>query len=705
MRLTLRTLLAWLDDTLEPSQVKDIGKQVAESPFALELSDRIHRVTRQRRLSVPSQSGPEATDPNIVAGYLDNDLDPESVAEFEKKCLTSDVNLAEVASVHQILSLLGQKVQVPPEARNRMYQLVKGRETVATKPPATRRAPAPEPVTKPIQPWVAPEPPKRPWIERFGPALACIALIAVCIATAWRSLSAPPTTQVVNPPVLAANAGPVAPPGAEKPDEPTGETAKNSPDVAGETTGPPPDRAAEAGGTVKTSPTAETETAKVAAASTEDRSKDTAVPSIPSGSSALAEKTGAILLRYNAENREWDRLTSATPLNRNDRVLCLTPFRAAITMAKVRIILVAETEVRILSASSDPVPSLELVQGRLIIRQPASSTLKVVFSNRTVTLGMTPESTVALERIEPRTYGQPILRTQPLAICCIQGGVSLTIDGKQEELKESNLAIIDSGQVRIATPDRFPPWSTQPEPTPYEQEVGDRFLKLFHPGRPILAELVAAIEDEHKEIKDLAVRAMKARGDLSLLMPMLSREGDPIARRLTIDAIRSYMSLGPDAANRVRAQLDEEFGENVGAIAQHMLVGYSPDEIAKGDIYPRIVGLLSPDQPSVGIRELALDTLRRLTGRDDLGYDPDHPQGKGLDAWNDLLRRNELRPLRPQRRSKAGSDPHPSRAAGAFPAVRLNVSHAPAELRAGRSARLDRMRTGTQRVAWRIDIS
>ena len=46
----------------------------------------------------------------MVASYLDNDLDPEAVAEYEKQCLTSDVKLAEVASVHQILSLLGQKV-------------------------------------------------------------------------------------------------------------------------------------------------------------------------------------------------------------------------------------------------------------------------------------------------------------------------------------------------------------------------------------------------------------------------------------------------------------------------------------------------------------------------------------------------------------------------------------------------------------------
>src|SRR5262245_19014924 len=164
MRLTLRTLLAWLDDTLEPSQVREIGKQVSESPFAQELADRIHRVTRQRRLSVPSRSGPDGTDPNLVASYLDNDLDAEAVAEFERKCLTSDVNLAEVASVHQILSLLGQRAKVPPEVRSRMYQLVKGREAISPRSTSPARQRPPEPVTEPLQPWVVPEAPPRPWL-------------------------------------------------------------------------------------------------------------------------------------------------------------------------------------------------------------------------------------------------------------------------------------------------------------------------------------------------------------------------------------------------------------------------------------------------------------------------------------------------------------------------------------------------------------
>ncbi|MBV8486810.1 MAG: hypothetical protein JO161_00890, partial [Planctomycetaceae bacterium] len=204
MRLTLRTLLAWLDDTLPTSEVREIGRQVAESTYAQELVERIQRVTRQRRLTVPSRTGSDAVDPNIVASYVDNHLGPEQVAEYERKCLTSDVNLAEVASVHQILSLLGQKVHVPGEAKMRMYQLIKGSESI---PPLQRdgvRPAAAEPVTKSIQPWVALEPPRRIWLERYGAVAGCLALIAVLSWSAYRSLT-PPTlesrTVSVPPPI------------------------------------------------------------------------------------------------------------------------------------------------------------------------------------------------------------------------------------------------------------------------------------------------------------------------------------------------------------------------------------------------------------------------------------------------------------------------------------------------------------------------
>src|SRR5947208_16015228 len=83
MRLTLRTLLSYLDDTLEPAQAKAIGAKVAESDTARELADRIKQVTRRRRLTAPPTSGPGGIDPNTIAEYRDNDVTAEQSTEVE----------------------------------------------------------------------------------------------------------------------------------------------------------------------------------------------------------------------------------------------------------------------------------------------------------------------------------------------------------------------------------------------------------------------------------------------------------------------------------------------------------------------------------------------------------------------------------------------------------------------------------------------
>src|SRR5262249_24781374 len=131
------------------------------------------------------------------------------------------------------------------------------------------------------------------------------------------------------------------------------------------------------------------------------------------GTAALAEKPGGVLLRSNPKERAWERLTEATPLDRPDRLLCLAPFRASISLGKIRVTRVGETEVRILSLSSDSVPALELVQGRLMVRQPTANALKIVFADRAVTLEMSPEDNLTVERLEARGYGQPINRPAP----------------------------------------------------------------------------------------------------------------------------------------------------------------------------------------------------------------------------------------------------------------------------------------------------
>lgn len=125
MRLTLRTLLAYMDDILEPAQAKEIGQKISESAFATELTKRIGEVMKRRRISAPElDSKGQGLDPNLVSEYLDNSLPPETVAEIEKICLDSDIQLAEAAASHQILTLvMGDPVDVPESTRHRMYAL------------------------------------------------------------------------------------------------------------------------------------------------------------------------------------------------------------------------------------------------------------------------------------------------------------------------------------------------------------------------------------------------------------------------------------------------------------------------------------------------------------------------------------------------------------------------------------------------------
>ena len=129
MRLTLRTLLAYLDNILELDDRELLEKKVQESEFAQNLIKRSRETVNNQELSALDPIGHSIRqDPNAVAEYLDNTMAREQIEEFERQCLDNtseaDTRLAEITACHHILTMvLGDPVQFAASSRERMYRI------------------------------------------------------------------------------------------------------------------------------------------------------------------------------------------------------------------------------------------------------------------------------------------------------------------------------------------------------------------------------------------------------------------------------------------------------------------------------------------------------------------------------------------------------------------------------------------------------
>ncbi|MES1213210.1 MAG: hypothetical protein ABUL64_01360, partial [Singulisphaera sp.] len=130
-------------------------------------------------------------------------MPPEQVTEFEKICLTSDVQLAEVASAHQILALvLGERAEVDPKLRRRMYAIPEQELALAAHKEdqeageevavhtAEPRVTAPRKRRRPeIPEWLRDKPKRQfPWV----PLTIAAALVVVASVVTYALLVTPP---------------------------------------------------------------------------------------------------------------------------------------------------------------------------------------------------------------------------------------------------------------------------------------------------------------------------------------------------------------------------------------------------------------------------------------------------------------------------------------------------------------------------------
>lgn len=143
MRLTLRTLLAWMDEVLPDEEQHQLGEKVEASGVARQLAERIRDCVANPHLSSPRVEGRGlAADADSVAEYLDNTLPTDRLEAFETICLESDMHLAEVAACHQILAEVAKNPAVLPplDTTHRRRLLEAMRHRIAAHPEVAPRA-------------------------------------------------------------------------------------------------------------------------------------------------------------------------------------------------------------------------------------------------------------------------------------------------------------------------------------------------------------------------------------------------------------------------------------------------------------------------------------------------------------------------------------------------------------------------------------
>ena len=126
MRLSLRTLLAFEDNVFDVEQHRRLEQLLPADKTAEATLRRVRSIVRNPSLGVPGLvDHQEELDPNYVAEYLDHQMSGSVQEKFEAYCLSADKYLAEIASVHHILSnVLGEPARTSRECRLRCYEVL-----------------------------------------------------------------------------------------------------------------------------------------------------------------------------------------------------------------------------------------------------------------------------------------------------------------------------------------------------------------------------------------------------------------------------------------------------------------------------------------------------------------------------------------------------------------------------------------------------
>jgi hypothetical protein len=719
MRLTLRTLLAYLDDILEPDDSEQIAKKIEESEFASNLVHRTRDCMRRLRLGVPALTGRGlGADPNTVAEYLDNTLAGDRVGEFEKICLESDVHLAEVASCHQVLTLvLGESAEVSAESRQRMYQLASHVDAPPVQSDPMRGAGgATAPPVMPVR-RAKPEVPDylRESRSRVWP-LAAMILVAALLTfgglalfgpaslrqrmTAWQTTEEAPA-ETADEPVGPVAADPIeqpaaeaAAPTAEASAEPAAAAASNPVEpsavesAAGDATDSPPapDMPAEAepkaadDAPVKAPPLRFSESTPPRAGIPPldaDAAPEPATGDIPAKPTKPAEETAAteepesfghfssksdVLLRFNPTTAVWSRLPAMAPLAKGDHLMAFPLFRPTITLGSGVTIRSDGAAAFDLTGWTDKgVPIVSVEFGRLQVRSPGKDGNSVVFKlddhEVEVTL-VDADSTAALDVARALPPGQDPESGKPVPLTAdiyAAAGLVRVRDGDApNEMQAPAHKVLLGNRADRPADAEMPKWVSFESPSDVDRGAMATLEPLLVADRPLALSLGELSTHRRREVRALAIRSNAYLGNFETCIEALTDKDEKTLWPIYVEELRSAVARNPDMAAKVRSALEKKRAPDAAGLYR-MLWGYSAEDLKNGADSDLVEAL---NHDGVDFRVLALWNLQNITGLPNYGYHPSDQakaRSTAVRTWKEKLRQGKIVPRTATAPAKAKS--------------------------------------------------
>jgi hypothetical protein len=689
MRLTLRTLLAYVDDTLPPDQAREIGQKVAESHVAQELMERIKKVTRRRGLTVPPAAGPERIDANTVAEYLDNDLPADRVAEVEELALNSDVHLAEIAACHQILTLvLGEPAHVPPTARERMYGLVQGKESEPH-----RRASRTGPPAFPGDAETAEELAAARRGVGYRLLGACVIGIALAIAI-WKALPHNPPAPTP-PPEPIADRGTQPEPKAEPPAQPPMPEPKPP-----EANPMPPAKPEPQPMPVEPKPMPEPKPPEpkpapppAPAVAKPDRS-----PSVERKDAGVFASKDAVLLARNGD--AWTKITPDTKVATAAPVLALPSSHAELKLdsgARLALwgglpdttgsaILDCQVTLHVPPAGFDL--DFTLDHGRVYIgtaKAMGPTKVRVRFVDQVWDVTLADEQSEVMVEAVRLFAGEPFVRDGKtespktnVTLVVIQGKASVTVDSKEFALQAppgpAELRWPETGKpIEVDTaPAAWGKTLTKSLPRDRQQDIEAAQKKLVQrvgeKNKSIELAVAEVAQDEPGKPPSRAARVLATvcRGTLGQLTPVLDDVTElqfPDVRQAAAAALAAFAARQPGNDQKLYGELKKAYGDRADQ-AMWLLHGFSETQLSDPVMYERLIDLLRSDQPAV--RELAAWRLRQIDpeGASQIRFNATDPEPVREKAVGDWQRRIPAGKLPPPRANPQGNAARRQRVTG-----------------------------------------